>query len=83
MSGTPISSMPALPVTRATREAAEGAAKALEGDPEAAVLRVLGGLPMADAPACIGQRATMPAALCAGCTWAPGCELLPPPPALP
>jgi hypothetical protein len=75
--------MPALPVTRATREAAETAGIAVSGT-EAQTLAALG-LDASEAPACLGKRATMSPALCLGCTWAPACEdaPLPPPPSLP
>lgn len=83
MPTTPISSMPALPVTLATRAAAGSAGIVVSGT-EAATLAALG-LPADEAPACYGKRATMPAHLCAGCTWAPCCAqpVLPPPPATP
>jgi hypothetical protein len=74
--------MPALSVTRATREAAESAGVVVSAT-ESATLAALGGDAL-DAPACFGKRATMPAELCAGCTWAPTCPApaaLPPPPA--
>lgn len=71
--------MPALPVTLATRAAAEGAGIVVSGT-EAETLAAVG-LPREDAPACYSKRATMPADLCAGCTWAPGCDAaLPAPP---
>lgn len=72
MMSTPLSSLPALPVTLATRAVADRAGIVVLGS-EVEVLAVVG-LERGDAPACYDKQATMPPALCAGCTWAPGCS---------